>query len=227
MLQTIGAISMSDVAVELGLAATANLSLDDSRVRKLAKRETAGSAIGLADLYGKANFEYTVGTKSMYINTSYLGGPLERREYVWSKGIQVNILTPTPAKFVRVNGYDQANNQIFSQGMSISAGGYIVSNSYHGDDSDGNGKMDSTSINNPGNQIFVGHYITSGNNAVQYPVYKLCVVDDAGKEYELANHRNFTIVGRIVSSSNGNPPASTAYFDSTTGRFTEIAPNYP
>lgn len=59
-LQSSGTIKMSDICVELGLAPTTNISLNDSRCRKLAKKETAGTTISMSDFYGKASFDYEI-----------------------------------------------------------------------------------------------------------------------------------------------------------------------
>ena len=63
-LPTTGQISISDICVELGLAPTTNISLNDSRFRKLAKKETDGSTISMSDFHGKSNFEYSIYTGS-------------------------------------------------------------------------------------------------------------------------------------------------------------------
>lgn len=56
-----GVISLSQVNVELGLSATASISLGDSAVRGLA--EVASGAISLSDLYGKTRkFAFTIST---------------------------------------------------------------------------------------------------------------------------------------------------------------------
>lgn len=55
MLQTSGAITMAQVAAELGISAT-GLSLGDSRVRALAKR--ASGTVSFADLHGKSRLTW-------------------------------------------------------------------------------------------------------------------------------------------------------------------------
>lgn len=60
-LQTSGAISLSDINVELNLSATATISLNDSAVRGLFGKPSG--VISLSDGYGKAN-------EIVYINTS-------------------------------------------------------------------------------------------------------------------------------------------------------------
>ena len=60
-LQTSGAISLSDINVELKLSATATISLNDSAVRGLFGK--ASGVISLSDGYGKAN-------EIVYINTA-------------------------------------------------------------------------------------------------------------------------------------------------------------
>lgn len=107
MLQTSGAIAISDVAVELGLASTANLTLDDSRVRKLAKLETAGTAIGLADLYGKANFQYSVAASPTYSIGTWRGPAADGGTYrAYSGGWIVTVDSPSGIVITQVQLYN-------------------------------------------------------------------------------------------------------------------------
>lgn len=55
-----GAISMSQVAVELGLPANTNLSLNDSRVRNLAGKPSG--IISMSDLHGKSSATWHTAT---------------------------------------------------------------------------------------------------------------------------------------------------------------------
>lgn len=54
-----GQISMSQVNVELGLGGTTQISLNQSTVRTLFEKTTAGSAIAMSDGWGKSNAQIT------------------------------------------------------------------------------------------------------------------------------------------------------------------------
>jgi hypothetical protein len=106
---------MSDVAVELGLAATTNLTLDDSRVRKLAKRETAGSAIGLADLYGKANLEYEIHLwRLLWRSGSSPGGT--KWEYLY--GLKFIVNTPPGVILTGLAAYNSDGTTLFDRPLT-------------------------------------------------------------------------------------------------------------
>ena len=83
-LQKTGAISLSDVAVELKKAATANISLNDADVRALAGVPTG--EISLFNLYGKPAF--VPGTTKFTSNSSFTlpAGYLSAVIEVWGGG---------------------------------------------------------------------------------------------------------------------------------------------
>lgn len=61
-LQSSGAISLSDVNVELGRSATASINMNEAAVRTLAGK--ASGAISMSDFYGKSNFTPTTITRT-------------------------------------------------------------------------------------------------------------------------------------------------------------------
>lgn len=205
MLQTSGAISMSDVAVELGLTATANLTLDDSRVRKLAKRETAGSAIGLADLYGKANFDYTAyygGVVTMFFPPGVIA-----TNPVTEVGGAVYIQSVNLAdKYNGAVGYDESGAILFSaKGLAVGASGtHNNFRVYSGTAEDRN-------------RIVVGNLMNT-----QRTVFRICLFEEGtGREVEMFKHRNYVLSG--VQRYGGTPDFVMPKYYSNVG----FPPNYP
>lgn len=70
-LQSSGAISLSNVNVELGRSATAQISLGESAVRNLAG--VASGAISLANLYGKSNITISLASVEGLYGNAYPG----------------------------------------------------------------------------------------------------------------------------------------------------------
>lgn len=199
MLQTSGAIAMSDVAVELGLASTANLTLDDSRVRKLAKRETAGSAIGLADLYGKANLEYEIHLwRLLWRSYSSPGG--SKWEYLF--GLKFIVNTPPGVILTGLAAYNSDGTTLFDQpltgggnyGWKITddvayvkgAGGYVWPTA-------------ASSVNNPTNYLWLFDMNTSRPSRTYH---RFVLTDSNGNKYSLDNHRNIAVSGHAVETRN-------------------------
>ena len=199
MLQTSGAISMSDVAVELGLAATANLTLDDSRVRKLAKRETAGSAIGLADLYGKANLEYEIHLwRLLWRSTSSPGGT--KWDYLYRLKFIVN--TPPGVILTGLAAYNSDGTTLFDRpltggdnyGWKITddvayvkgAGGYVWPTA-------------ASSVNNPTNYLWLFDMNTSRPSRTYH---RFVLTDSNGNKYSLDKPRDIAVSGHAVETRN-------------------------
>lgn len=211
MLQTSGAIAMSDVAVELGLASTANLTLDDSRVRKLAKRETAGSAIGLADLYGKANLEYEIHLwRLLWRSYSSPGG--SKWEYLF--GLKFIVNTPPGVILTGLAAYNSDGTTLFDQpltgggnyGWKITddvayvkgAGGYVWPTA-------------ASSVNNPTNYLWL---FDMNSSRPLRTYHRFVLTDSNGNKYSLDNHRNIAVSGHVVETRN-----------LPTGDISTIAPN--
>lgn len=70
-LQTSGAISLSNVNVELGRSSTAQISLGETAVRNLAG--VASGAISLSNLYGKSNVSFTPSGGTSAASPEYVG----------------------------------------------------------------------------------------------------------------------------------------------------------
>ena len=199
MLQTSGAISMSDVAVELGLTATANLTLDDSRVRKLAKREPAGSVIGLADLYGKSNLEYEIHLwRLLWRSTSSPGGT--KWDYLY--GLKFIVNTPPGVILTGLAAYNSDGATLFAQpltggdnyGWKITddvayvkgAGGYVFPTA-------------ANSVNNPTNYLWLFDMNTSRPNRTYH---RFVLTDSNGNKYSLDKHRDIAVSGHATETRN-------------------------
>ena len=197
MLQTSGAITMSDVAVELGLPATANLTLDDSRVRKLAKREPAGSAIGLADLYGKSNLEYEIHLwRLLWRSYSSPGGP--KWEYLY--GLKFIVNTPPGVIITGLAAYNSDGTTLFDQpltggdnyGWKITddvayvkgAGGYVWPTA-------------ASSVNNPTNYLWLFDMNTSRPSRTYH---RFVLTDSNGNKYSLDKHRDIAVSGHVAET---------------------------
>lgn len=70
-LQSSGAISLSNVNVELGRSSTAQISLGETAVRNLAG--VASGAISLSNLYGKSNVSFTPAGGTSSASPDYVG----------------------------------------------------------------------------------------------------------------------------------------------------------
>lgn len=217
MLQTSGAIAMSDVAVELGLASTANLTLDDSRVRKLAKLETAGSAIGLADLYGKANLKYTIMQSAQSLGSTWIGS---QGSGWYSYGLCYDFTIDTPEGTVvnKARLYDSSNALISE--LSIV-----------------------TTYSNLSNALLLMRPSGAADNTVRilYPylsndyylhtytaLYRVELIDSNDNVYGLDEHRGFTFKAKRESA--GSQPNSSTYLSNSAVKAwnnIEYQPNYP
>lgn len=216
-LPTTGQISISDICVELGLAPTTNISLNDIRFRKLAKKETDGSTISMSDFHGKSNFDYEIGiTKGAVEFLPPQSNNLPYPAFGLSTCVYIKSLTPG-VYLQGVTGYnangsvlfDDTRNAAKSGSWSVGAPAEPV---YPG-------SSDGLSPEQKG-QIFVFHYIAG--RKVNVNIYRLVVRDTNGNEYELSKHRNIA----FQSGPNGLVPASQfGKPDSVTK--TPIAPNYP
>lgn len=216
-LQSSGVIAVSDICVELGLAPTTNISLDDSRCRKLAQKETAGSTIGMGDFYGRANFDYEIGiTKGgvQFIPPGAQGQPYP----AFGMSTCLYIKSLSPGIYIQgVTGYNADGSVLFddtrnaSKSGNWSVGGYAEPMYL--------GQTDSHSPEQKG-LIWVFHF-TPGQK-VNVNIYRLVVTDTNGNEYELSKHRNIA----FQSGPNGLGPASQIDSLANTTK-TPIAPNYP
>ena len=211
MLQTSGAISMSDVAVELGLAATANLTLDDSRVRKLAKRETAGSAIGLADLYGKANLEYEIHLwRLLWRSTSRLSGT--KWEYLY--GLKFIVNTPPGVILTGLAAYNSDGTTLFDQPLTGGDNyGWKITDDVAYDKGAGEyvWPTAASSVKNPTNYLWLFDMNTSRPSRTYH---RFVLTDSNGNKYSLDKHRDIAVSGHVVETRN-----------LPTGDISTIAPN--
>lgn len=133
-----GAISISQVSVELGRASTATTSLGESAVRTLAG--VSSGAISLSNLYGKANqFSFTISTNQIDLNlrnlaisngwngTSALAVTIASGVYIYSNSTGTPALTINgsfPSGITLIN-----NGTIEGRGGNGGAGGNVVSTS--------------------------------------------------------------------------------------------------
>lgn len=225
MLQTSGAISISDVAVELGLAASTNLTLDDSRVRKLAKKEAAGTAIGLGDLYGKSNFQYTVTQMASGGVTSWIASQ-GTGWYSYHLGYDIDINTPSGIIVTGCKFYDINNALISSHTMPADGQAaydpsksslYIVPK-----------KVNGTRVNNA---LWIGYYNNSSGMGTysHTTISRIEVIDSNGNVYELDIHRNCFPMKYARISVNSQPNSSTylSRSDVKAWNGVTVPPNYP
>ena len=115
-----GPISLSNVNVELGLSATAQISLNDSAVRTLFG--IGGGAIGMANGYGKAN-EFTLTISS---NTSDLNVSSAATTAGWNGSTKLNVVINSG---IYVSASSTANDAMTISG-SYPNGLYITNNGY-------------------------------------------------------------------------------------------------
>lgn len=216
-LQSSGAISVSDICVELGLAPTTNISLNDSRCRKLAQKETAGSAIGMSDFYGKSAFDYEIGIAKGGVQ--FLPpGPAGTNQPWPGFGVSdcVYIKSLTPGIYLQgVTGYNADGSVLFNDTRNAAKYGNWSVGSY--DEVAFPGKSDSFSPEQKG-QIYVFYYTGAKANV---NIYQLVVTDTNGNKYELYKHRN------IAFLSGPNGLISVDRLASASIPPTLIAPNYP
>lgn len=212
-LPTTGQISISDICVELGLAPTTNISLNDSRFRKLAKKETDGSTISMSDFHGKSNFDYEIGiTKGAveFLPPGSLGQPYP----AFGLSTCVYIKSLSPGIYIQgVTGYNADGSVLFDDTRKAAkSGNWCV-----GDPAEPVylGSSDSLSPEQK-KQIYVFHFTGS---KVNVNIYRLVVTDTNGNKYELSKHRNIA----FQSGPNGMVPTNQLVNLTKT----PIAPNYP
>lgn len=213
-LQSSGAIAVSDICVELGLAPTTNISLDDSRCRKLAQKEAAGSTIGMSDFHGKSNFDYEISTVKGGVE--FLPPGSQNQPFpAFGLSTCVYIESLTPGVYLQgVTGYNADGSVLFDDTRNAAKYGnwsvgapaepvYL-------------GSSDSLSPEQKG-KIHVFHYIPG--KKVDVNIYRLVVTDTNGNKYELSKHRNIA----FQSGPNGLVPTNQL----VNLVKTPIAPNYP
>lgn len=121
-----GAISLSQVNVELGLSATAQISLNDSAVRALFGR--ASGAISMSDGYGKANqFAFTIASNQTNANLRTLAvnagwNQTSKVVATINSGIYISSnSTGTPA--LTINGSFPGGVELVNNGFIVGRGG--------------------------------------------------------------------------------------------------------
>lgn len=161
-----GPISLSDVNVELGLSATAQISLNDSAVRTLFA--IGSGAIGMADGRGKANqFAFTISSNQTNANLATLAtnagwnGSSKLIATIGS-GIYVSSTsTGTPA--LTVNGSFAGGVELINNGYIIGKGGNGGNGGYK-NPQQGSGASYPTSGSGGGLALSVSSAITITNN---------------------------------------------------------------
>jgi hypothetical protein len=123
-----GSISLSQVNTELGLSATALITMNDSAVRTLFQKTGSGTAISMSDGYGKANqFAFTISSNQTNANlrtlavnagwneTSKVVATISSGIYISSNG------TGTPA--LTVSGSFPGGVELINGGTIVGMGG--------------------------------------------------------------------------------------------------------
>lgn len=219
MLQTNGQIAISDICVELGLAPTTNISLNDGRCRKLAKKEVANSTISMSDFYGKANFEYTIKRDAFAV-------------YIWSKkykvyyriaarGYKITANTPSDIVIASAKVYNSSGALELTLPVQKAASGRTIPAEYKETkfavQLDGKHGPNEVTISVGGEQT----YYTSNT----YTFHKIALVDSNGNEYALENHRDLVSYCAVqevnTNSENTLSPLESAWVAQGT-----VEPNY-
>lgn len=190
MIQTSGAIAISDICVELGLDSSTNISLNDGRCRKLCKKEAINTAIGMSDFYGKSNFEYEVVASSR--NISNWRGPAADGGTYWSNGggwiITVNTPSTITIKEVQIYNEDGSLGKLLPVGTAIPAtegttASVVIPKAFRL----------STQTGNQVELIGTGMRRNGSSNRWYLTLPKLAVIDTNGNSYELLNSPNLQL----------------------------------
>jgi hypothetical protein len=135
-----GTISLNDVNVELGLAGTTNISMNQANVRTLAGVGGSGTIISMNDLRGKSNrvtinYTFSANTANAALNLSALGG------YVSGKSdITVTINSGVYLYATTTSGYGlNLSGATTGDTVTIVNNGYIMG--MGGNGFDGNGAL--------------------------------------------------------------------------------------
>lgn len=200
-LPTTGQISISDICVELGLAPTTNINLNDVRYRKLARKETDVSTISMSDFYGKSNFQYSI----------YTGSWASSRSNNWQ-----NDFPTTYSRYIRVVVTTENSSIQLKEAFAYDVNGAIIAHF----------PMTTTPTDSP-YQYYFAHartggispysgngggqatYSTVGTNTpyeagilllIRHVVsgvtfHRIEVVDVNSNVYDLVNHRNIVVPG--------------------------------
>lgn len=200
-----GIITMSDVAIELGLGASTNLGLDDSRVRKLADKPTSGTAIAMSDLHGKSSFDYTAyysGVMTMF----YPPGALSPNPVTEAGGAVYIQSVNLADKYNGAVGYDAAGAILFSaKDLAVGASG--THNKF---------RVYSGTAENR-NRITIGNLMDT-----QRTVFRICLFEEGtGREVEMFKHRNYVLSG--AQKYGGTPDFVMPKYYSNV----DFSPNYP
>lgn len=121
-IQSSGAISISDINVELGRAANTTASLGDSDIRTFL--EVSSGAISLSDAYGASNvFDYVMSSSATNVNarsTAIAAGwnGTSVLNFTINSGVEASSTTPSTAAFT-VDGS-------FPNGIIVTNNGYIT-----------------------------------------------------------------------------------------------------
>lgn len=121
-IQSSGAVSISDINVELGRAANTTASLGDSDIRGLLERGSGN--IGLGHAYGKSNvFDYIMSSSSTNVNARSAAiaagwNGTSALTFTINSGVEASSTTPSTAAFT-VDGS-------FPNGITVTNNGYIT-----------------------------------------------------------------------------------------------------
>ena len=211
-LQVDGAISMSDICVELGLDPSTNMNLNDSRCRKLCKKEGDGTTIGMGDAYGKSNFAYKAYVQNLLANFSPPGqfhpyGPATW----WIKGFRIESLDQSIV-LRRMVGYDSSGAVVFDKTASGKAEygdnsvAYNNNAGWHVENTEYLAGAGFDTITNVPYSLTCGCYNSKDSSNGTASIYRVVVYDSNGVAYPIDKHRNFDLQGTNVAIAYPNSP---------------------
>jgi hypothetical protein len=211
-LQSSGSISMGDVCIELGLSPASNITLDDSRCRRLAQKEASGSQIGIGDLYGKSNFEYKAYIQNAFADFAPQGTVHPNAPVTWwVSGFRIESLNQS-IQLNRMVGYDSANSVLFDQTATGEASNvnnvsaYRNSTGWLVENTEWLTTGSSASLVNAKYSLTCVCYYTREDQAAPKTVYRVVAYDTNGNQYPIEGHRNFSVQATLSALTTPNNP---------------------
>lgn len=186
-----GAISARDFNIELQQNENSPINMNNEKLRVMAGKTAQNSQISFSDLRGKSYFTYALYSQDLINHGKDWTWPSD--QWYYSKGYKIVATAPSDIKLTRIKGYNDFGTLILDMPLQwgLSDNEYQLltkpNRSLRGMD------VDPDSIKNPGNTLYLSLFRIGYGNVEQKTIFRLVVVSDAGYEYELNRHRNFTL----------------------------------